>query len=155
MLFRSVPGKPEKSAIIARIITEDRDDVMPPPKEKKPVKPADIEKLRQWIKDGAPYAGHWAFTAPVKPRAAVALFREGRMSSGVAARWLKVPRVRFLLLAMEKVGELLADPLAVDEHDQVRVAVKLEVRPLQGLGVRVERLAEKGVRDRLFRHETV
>ncbi len=62
-----VPGQPEKSAIIARIITDDRDDVMPPPKEKKPVKPADLEKLRQWIKDGAPYAGHWAFSPPVKP----------------------------------------------------------------------------------------
>jgi predicted HTH domain antitoxin len=59
------------------------------------------------------------FRDEVKPRAAVALFREGRMSSGVAARWLKVPRVRFLLLAMEKVGELLADPRADFQRERV------------------------------------
>ncbi len=62
-----IAGNPEKSAIIARIITEDSDEVMPPPKEKKTVKPADLEKLRQWIKDGAPYATHWAFKPPEKP----------------------------------------------------------------------------------------
>ena len=35
-----VPGQPEKSAIIARIITDDRDDVMPPPKTHKVLTPA-------------------------------------------------------------------------------------------------------------------
>lgn len=49
------------------------------------------------------------FRDEVKQRAAVALFREGRMSSGMAARWLKMSRVKFLLLAMEKGGELLSD----------------------------------------------
>jgi predicted HTH domain antitoxin len=49
------------------------------------------------------------FRDEVKVRAAVALFREGRVSSGLAARWLKMPRVKFLLLAMQTGGELLAD----------------------------------------------
>ena len=62
-----VPGQPDKSAILTRIASHDPDDIMPPPDEKKPVKPADVEKLRRWIADGAPYAVHWAFTAPVKP----------------------------------------------------------------------------------------
>jgi len=48
------------------------------------------------------------FRDEVKHRAAVALFREGRVSSGLAARWLKMPRVKFLLLAMQEGGELLA-----------------------------------------------
>ena len=52
---------------MTRILSHDTDEVMPPPKEKKPVTPADAEKLRQWIKDGAAYAGHWAFSPPVKP----------------------------------------------------------------------------------------
>jgi mono/diheme cytochrome c family protein len=60
------PGKPEASAIIARIESHDRDEVMPPPKEKKPLKPQDIAKLRQWIKEGAVYSGHWAFEGPRK-----------------------------------------------------------------------------------------
>lgn len=49
------------------------------------------------------------FRDEVKHRAAVALFREGRVSSGLAARWLKMPRVKFLLVAMQEGGELLAD----------------------------------------------
>ena len=59
-----VPGRPDKSSLIARIISHDEDEVMPPAEEKKPVKPADIEKLKLWIAEGAPYAGHWAFERP-------------------------------------------------------------------------------------------
>lgn len=62
-----VPGKPEQSALIARIVSHDDDEVMPPSKEKKPVKAADLEKLRRWIAEGAEYGRHWAFEAPVKP----------------------------------------------------------------------------------------
>ncbi len=61
-----VPGQPEKSALLARIHSKDADEVMPPPKEKKPITAADAEKLRQWIAEGAPYAGHWSFVTPTK-----------------------------------------------------------------------------------------
>lgn len=61
-----VPGQPDRSALLARILSHDPDEVMPPPKEKKPVTTADAAKLRRWIAEGAPYAGHWAFIAPVK-----------------------------------------------------------------------------------------
>lgn len=64
-----VPGKPDASAVIARLITQDEGDVMPPAEEKNPVKPGDVEKLRRWIAEGAPYARHWAFEPPVKPPA--------------------------------------------------------------------------------------
>jgi len=62
-----IPGQADKSALISRILTKDPDDIMPPPDENKPLKPADLEKLRRWISDGAPYSAHWAFIAPVKP----------------------------------------------------------------------------------------
>lgn len=45
----------------------------------------------------------------VQRDAAIALFREGRLSSGLAAQWLGIPRVHFLLLAMEAGAELLTD----------------------------------------------
>src|SRR3954462_13488631 len=35
------PGKPEDSALIARVLTHDQDDLMPPPKEKNALKPAE------------------------------------------------------------------------------------------------------------------
>lgn len=50
-----------------------------------------------------------AFREEVKVRAAVALFREGRLSSGMAARWLGVPRAAFLFQAMRDGVELLSD----------------------------------------------
>ena len=61
-----VPGKPEASAIIARVLSHDRDEVMPPPGEKKPVTAAQAEILKRWIAEGAVYAKHWAFESPVK-----------------------------------------------------------------------------------------
>ena len=45
----------------------------------------------------------------VQRDAAIALFREGRLSSGLTARWLGVPRVHFLLMAMASGTELLED----------------------------------------------
>ncbi|QFY90631.1 UPF0175 family protein [Magnetovirga frankeli] len=47
------------------------------------------------------------FADLVKEEAAVALFREGRLSSGMAASWLGVPRAHFLLKAMGEGANLL------------------------------------------------
>lgn len=86
-----VPGKPEASALIARLTTQVADDVMPPADEKHPVKPADVEKLRRWIAEGAPYARHWAFEPPAKgPLPTVsAKSRLGPVDSFLAARLAK------------------------------------------------------------------
>ncbi len=57
-----VPGHPEKSALLDRITSHDRDEVMPPPKAKKPrFTEAEIATLRRWIAEGAEYEGHWSF----------------------------------------------------------------------------------------------
>ncbi len=39
---------------------------MPPPKSHKTLSPAEVEILRRWIVQGAPYEKHWAFEPPVK-----------------------------------------------------------------------------------------
>ena len=62
-----VPGKPQESALIARITAHDPDDIMPPPDQKKPLNSEEITKLKHWIEQGAEYQGHWAFMAPKKP----------------------------------------------------------------------------------------
>lgn len=57
-----VPGNPDDSELIKRVISQDPDDVMPPPKVKKPLLTADeVAILRRWIEQGAEYEGHWAF----------------------------------------------------------------------------------------------
>lgn len=47
------------------------------------------------------------FAEVIKLYTAIALFEEGKISSGMAARWLEIPRVTFLLQAMEMGAELL------------------------------------------------
>ncbi len=62
-----VPGEPEESELVARIVSDDPDLVMPPPDSGKRLSKDEIELLRQWIAQGANYQHHWAFTAAVRP----------------------------------------------------------------------------------------
>ena len=58
-----VPGAPEKSLIIERMLTHDEDEIMPPPKSKLGrLTSEEVEKIRQWITEGAEYEQHWSFT---------------------------------------------------------------------------------------------
>jgi hypothetical protein len=63
-----VPGQPEQSALIARLTSKDRDEVMPPPKLHKTITPEQIELFRKWIAQGAEYQGHWSFIKPERPK---------------------------------------------------------------------------------------
>ena len=63
-----VPGKPEKSELIARIFTDDEDDIMPPPDSHKTLTKEQKELFKQWIKDGAPWQKHWAYTKVERPK---------------------------------------------------------------------------------------
>ena len=45
----------------------------------------------------------------VKHQSAMALFREGKLSSGMAARWLGIPRIHFLLNAMQQANIFLLE----------------------------------------------
>jgi len=63
-----VPGDPEKSLLIQRIEHHDPDERMPPAESNKPPLGSEqIERIRQWIREGAQYEDHWAFTVPVRP----------------------------------------------------------------------------------------
>lgn len=54
-----VPGAPNKSEFYRRLITHDEDDRMP--FESDPLPKKEINILRKWIKQGAPWGRHWAF----------------------------------------------------------------------------------------------
>lgn len=53
--------------VLARIVSDDPDEVMPPPKVKKPLSAREVSVLQDWVKSGAGYAKHWAFEAPERP----------------------------------------------------------------------------------------
>lgn len=52
---------------LARILSDDPEEVMPPPKSHKTrLKPEQVALLRRWISEGAVWGKHWAFELPVK-----------------------------------------------------------------------------------------
>ena len=68
--WRSCPGDPEASELIARVTEEDESLRMPPRKSGNRLAAAEIDLLKRWIAQGASYAEHWAFVAAGGPAAA-------------------------------------------------------------------------------------
>ncbi len=65
--FAIVPNHPEQSELIKRITSEDKFEHMPPVASGKTLTAKEIELLREWIKQGAQWARHWAFVVPQRP----------------------------------------------------------------------------------------
>lgn len=61
-----VPGKPQESELLKRIVAHD-DTAMPPKNIGKTLSKAQVELLTQWIATGAEYQGHWAFMPIERP----------------------------------------------------------------------------------------
>ena len=59
-----VKGKPEASPLYKRITSADPEEIMPPPKAHKLLKPEEKELLRRWIAEGAQWEPHWSFIKP-------------------------------------------------------------------------------------------
>ncbi len=61
-----VAGDLMKSESWQRIISDDEDELMPPPKAKKPLSPKEKKLIRKWLESGAEWTEHWSFTIPEK-----------------------------------------------------------------------------------------
>ncbi|MBL9195574.1 MAG: PSD1 domain-containing protein [Opitutaceae bacterium] len=62
-----VPGKPDSSELIARILSDDPEEVMPSPDSHKVLTAAQKDLLRRWVAEGAEWKEHWAYVAPKRP----------------------------------------------------------------------------------------
>ena len=62
-----VRGHPEQSELVRRITAEDESLRMPPLYSTHKLTKQEIERLTEWIAQGARWQQHWAFTAPVRP----------------------------------------------------------------------------------------
>ena len=89
-----VPGKPEQSVILQRILSTDENEVMPPPASHKSLTESQKEMIRAWIAEGAEYQGHWAYVAPVKPE----------LPQVRNPGWVRNPIDRFVLSELERRG---------------------------------------------------
>lgn len=56
-----VPGRPDASEVWKRILTKDKDEVMPPPSSPKQLTDTERDMIRIWISQGAKYEQHWSF----------------------------------------------------------------------------------------------
>lgn len=61
-----VAGKPGESEAYRRIISEDPDEIMPPPDSKLSLSDKEIKLIERWILQGGEYETHWAFVPPAK-----------------------------------------------------------------------------------------
>ena len=59
-----VPGKPDQSELVARIFSDDPEEVMPSPQSHRTLTLAQKNLLKRWIAEGATWNEHWAFSPP-------------------------------------------------------------------------------------------
>jgi len=62
-----VPGSSGDSVLLQRVLTNDPDEVMPPPETKRTLSAREKDLLRRWIDQGAEYVERWAWRPPVRP----------------------------------------------------------------------------------------
>jgi hypothetical protein len=113
-----IPGRPDDSELIKRILTSDPDDLMPPADSHRTLKEAQKQLLRRWIAEGAPFDGHWAFATPQRPP-------EPAVKN---AAWTRNPIDRFVLAKLEAVG-LPPSPEATKEALIRRLSLDLTGLP--------------------------
>ncbi|MDG2124430.1 MAG: DUF1549 domain-containing protein, partial [Verrucomicrobiales bacterium] len=105
------------SEVLARIFSDDPDEVMPPASAKKPLSEAQKVVLKQWVAEGADYEAHWAFEKIERPGVPVpvdgewgingvdrfvrrGLEERGMRPSAEAGRWALVRRVYLDLIGL-------------------------------------------------------
>ena len=64
-----VPGDPESSEMLIRILSDDPDEIMPQPSHGPPLKAGEIALIRRWISEGAQWNNHWSFEKPTRHEA--------------------------------------------------------------------------------------
>jgi hypothetical protein len=120
------PSDLNNSEAWQRIISDDEDELMPPPKSHLALSAADKAKIKLWIEQGAAYAGHWAFLPPQRPalpagaeQAIDALVRKRLHEEGLQPAPLAAPHqlIRRLFIDLtglppsaEEVTAFAADP---------------------------------------------
>src|SRR5688572_20524475 len=117
-MFVIKPGDLAKSEVFRRITTSDPDDLMPPPKSNLHLSRDEIEIIRRWIVQSAPWEKHWSF-APIK---------KVQMPKIRNKAWPKNEIDRFILSRLETEG-LEPSPEATRERLIRRVTFDLTGLP--------------------------
>lgn len=104
-----VPGKPNESELIRRIVSDDDFERMPPADTGKALTDKQKELLKRWIENGANYEAHWAFVPPQRPVPPEVGGHDGRPRNAID---------RFVLARLREEG--LAPSPEADRYTLVR-----------------------------------
>ncbi|MFN5850940.1 MAG: PSD1 and planctomycete cytochrome C domain-containing protein [Pirellulaceae bacterium] len=110
-----VPGDPQSSVLWERIVTDNPDEVMPPPESNKSLDDREKNLIRRWIEQGAEYRTHWSFE-PV------------RVAAVPEVMAMEHPIDRFLAARLAEKGWSFNEP-ATDAELIRRVAMTLTGLP--------------------------
>lgn len=98
-------GSPDKSSILARMLSTDPDAVMPPPKSKRQLTPAQIETVRKWIAQGAKWERHWSFEPVTKPAGTLDDFVKAELAKrGLSLQKTAAPQPLVRRLSLDIIG---------------------------------------------------
>ena len=99
------PGAPDRSTILQRMTSTDPDEVMPPPKAHKTLKPEQIDVVRRWIAQGAQWQRHWAFEPVRAPKGTLDdQVRQGLAKKNLGLQPAAAPAVLARRLALDLIG---------------------------------------------------
>ncbi|WP_162343249.1 DUF1553 domain-containing protein [Cyclobacterium salsum] len=125
-----VPGKPAKSELVSRILSEDKELVMPPPDSNLSLSTEEIAILTKWVEQGAEYKPHWSFIPPeiaeqpnvetddwarneIDPFVAEKLQASGLQPSPAASKEMLIRRLSFDLTglppSLEEIEQFVSD----------------------------------------------
>ncbi len=117
------PGKPDESEMIRRILSNDPEEIMPPPELKKPLSSEQKKLLIDWVESGAEYQQHWSYIAP--ERAEIPAVPESVRATH--AQWPKNPIDNFVL---QKLVEKSLTPAAEADRHTLARRVSLDITGL-------------------------
>ena len=89
-----VPGSLDESELWHRILSDDPEEMMPPPESKKPMSKEEISLFKTWIAEGAKWEDHWSFSAIKQPA----------LPEVSNPDWIRNPIDRFVLRNLDKRG---------------------------------------------------
>lgn len=119
------PGDAAQSELIRRIVSDDPDEKMPPAEANLSLDASEIELLKRWVNQGAPFDQHWSFV-PVRD---VPVPDDSLASDAPAkADWAAHPIDRFVAARM-KQHDLEPAPPASREHLIRRLSFDLNGLP--------------------------
>lgn len=99
------PGDLANSEAWQRILSQDPDEIMPPPdSHKKPLSLAQRALVKRWIEQGAVYQNHWAFEPVARPAVPVPGVQPSTLSAELSAH----PIDRFIAATLSRHQRTLA-----------------------------------------------